>query len=61
MIYRIFDEQNIRSFVHITRGGIMASDVRRETNAGLREDERTIEIRAVESSLVLPDRFFLAT
>ena len=39
----------------------MANDVRREANAGLREDERTIEIRAVESSLALPDRFFLAT
>ena len=36
----------------------MASDVRREANAGLREDERAIEIRAVESSLALPDRFF---
>ena len=37
----------------------MASDVRRD--GGLREDERAIEIRAVESSLALPDRFFLAT
>ena len=46
--------------MHITRGGIMASDVRREANAGLREDEKAIEIRAIESSHVLPDRFFLA-
>ena len=28
----IFDEQSIRSFAHITRGDIMASDVRREAN-----------------------------
>ena len=39
----------------------MAGDVRREANAGLREDKRAIEIRAVESSLSLPDCFFLAT
>ena len=38
----------------------MASDVIREANAGLREDERVIEIRAVESSHALPDCFFLA-
>ena len=31
-IHRIFDEQSIHSFARITRGGIMASDVRREAN-----------------------------
>ena len=36
-IYQIFDKQCIRSSAHITRGSIMASDVRREVNEdGLR-------------------------
>ena len=39
------------SFAHITRGSIMASDVRREANEdrlNIREDKSAIEIRAAK-------------
>ena len=54
MIYRIFDEQSIRH-LRITRGSIMASDVRREANEdrlNIREDKSAIEIRATTQGKV---------
>ena len=44
------NKESIRSSADITRGSIMASDVRRKPmrKTGLREEESTIEIRAVE-------------